>query len=329
MIVDAHAHIIVPEITRPTSPQEDWRPSVRWDDGRQIIEFAGKQIRSAVREIVEIGAILDEQRARGIDVLVLAPWISLVRYDAGEDEGLRVSRIYNGALADLVQRYPDRVVALGTVPMQDPSLAAAELRSLMRMRGMRGVILAASVRGVYLGDPRFEPVWETAEELGALVFIHPTTQGFALPVMQEYYLWNTIGNPLETAVTAAHMVMAGVMEKHPRLKVLLAHGGGALLILRGRLNHAHSFQPMARSRLTESPEQSLKRFYYDSLVHDPGVLADLIDAVGADHVLLGSDYPFDMGSDMPAAMVDSLGLAQTERAKIFGGNAARLMELEG
>lgn len=329
MIIDAHAHIVVPEITRSTAPKEEWRPSVRWEDGKQIIELANKQIRSAVREIVDIEAIFEQQVRSGVDRVVLSPWVSLLRYEAEAEEGLRTGRIYNEALAGLALRYPERVRALGTIPMQDPALAAAELGSLMSHTGVHGVIVAASVRGIYLGDPRFEPVWEAAEELGALIFIHPTTLGFALPVMQEYYLWNAVGNPLETAVTAAHMVMAGVMEKHPRLKVLLAHGGGALLLLRGRLAHAHSFQPMARARLVESPQESLKRFYYDSLVHDPAVLTDLIDAVGVDHVLLGSDYPFDMGSSRPTEIVQSLDLGESEKIKILGGNATRLMEQEG
>jgi aminocarboxymuconate-semialdehyde decarboxylase len=329
VIIDAHAHTIVPEITRAAAPQETWRPIVRWQDGKQIIEIADKQIRSAVREIVDIEQLLEEQNRCGVDRVVLSPWVSLLRYDAEPEDGLRSSRIYNQALSGLTRRFPDRVSALGTIPMQDPALAASELKSLVSETGIGGVIVAASVRGVYLGDPRFEPVWQAAEEVGALVFIHPTTRGFDLPVMQEYYLWNTVGNPLETAVTAAHMVMAGVMQEHPGLKVLLAHGGGALLILRGRLARAHGFQPMARAKLNESPGESLKRFYYDSLVHDPGVLGDLIEAVGVEHVLLGSDYPFDMGSDRPRQIVESLGLNDREKSDILGGNAARLLQQEG
>ena len=328
MIIDTHVHIIPPEIARAAAPEEDWRPDVRWEGGKQIIGLAGKQIRSAVREIVDVDAILKEQEKIGVERIVLSPWVSLLRYEAEPEEGLRTSRIYNEALAGLAARYPDRVRAFGTIPMQDPALAATELRTVMGLEGIRGVIVAASVRGVYLGDPRFEVVWEAAEEIGAVVFIHPTTSGFALPVMQEYYMWNWIGNPLETTITAAHMVMAGVIEAHPRLKVILAHGGGAILALRGRMEHAHSFQPMARARLVESPQVSLKRFYYDSLVHDPAVLTDLLEAVGSDHVLLGSDYPFDMGSDRPADIVRGLGLSHEDKTKILGGNAARLMGLE-
>ena len=329
MIIDTHAHIIVPEITRAAAPEEDWRPDIRWEGGKQIIGLAGKQIRSAVREIVDIDAILKEQEKIGVERIVLSPWVSLLRYEAEPEEGLRTSRIYNEALAGLAAQFPDRVHALGTIPMQDPALAATELRTVMGLEGIHGVTVAASVRGVYLGDPRFEPVWQAAEDLGAVVFIHPTTHGFGLPVMQEYYMWNWAGNPLETTITASHMVMAGVMEAHPRLKVILAHGGGAILALRGRMARAHSFQPMARARLVESPQVSLRRFYYDSLVHDSGVLTDLVEAVGSDHVLLGSDYPFDMGSDHPTAIVNSLDLPQGDKTKILGGNAARLMELEG
>jgi len=328
MIIDTHTHIIPPEIARAAAPEEDWRPDVRWEDGKQIIGLGDKEIRSAVREIVDIDVILEEQDRIGVERLILSPWVSLLRYEAEPEEALRTSRIYNEALAGLAARYPDRVRALGTIPMQDPALASTELRTVMGLEGIRGVIVAASVRGVYLGDPRFEPVWEAAEDLGAVVFIHPTTRGFAMPVMQDYYLWNTVGNPLETTITAAHMLMAGVMESHRRLKVLLAHGGGSLLSLRGRLAHSHDFQPQARARLLESPWESMKRFYYDSLVHDQQLLSDLIEAVGVEHVLLGSDYPFDMGSDRPADIVRGVGLSHEDTAKILGGNAARLLGLE-
>ena len=328
MIVDVHAHIIVPEITRDAAPHEAWRPRVVWEGGRQIVEFAGKRIRSAVREFVHIEAILAAQSAAGVDRVLLCPWVSLLRYDTDPDEGLRISRIQNEALARLAQAYPDRVSVLGTVPLQDPELAARELETLMQEPGVHGVEVAASVRGTYLGDDRFRPFWAAAEATGALVFIHPTTRGFDLPVFNEYYLWNTVGNPLETTITAAHLIMAGVMEAHPRLKVLLAHGGGAVLSLRGRLRHAHTFQPQARARLQESPAESLKRFFFDTVTHDAELLRSLVDYVGPERVLLGSDYPFDMGVARPAEIVRALRLPADEEAKILGGNAARLLALE-
>jgi len=328
MVIDVHAHIIVPEITRQAGAIEDWRPNVYYEGEQQIVEAFGRQIRSAIYDFVHLDRILQAQEEAGVDQVLLSPWVNLLRYTADPKDGLHTSRIQNQALARIAQTHPERVGGLGTVPMQDPEMAATELRSLMQEPGLFGVEIAASVNGIYLGDERFRCIWEAAEETGALVFIHPTTRGFDAPVFNEYYLWNSVGNPLETTITAAHMVMSGVMEDHPGLKVLLAHGGGALLALRGRLKHAHSFQPQARLRLKESPVESLKRFYYDSLTHDPRLLRELVEFAGEEHVLVGSDYPFDMGARRPAEIVRSLGLSSTEEEKILSGNALKLMRKE-
>ena len=322
--IDLHAHVIPPELLG----DEPWQPRVWRDGDQQVVELGGRSIRSAVREWVDLDRILADQDAAGTDLVVLSPLVVLLGYDAEPDEALRRARLQNGALARLVQARPDRVGALGTVPLQDPALAADALRELMAEGVLAGVEVAASVRGAYLGDDAFEPFWAAAEETGALVFIHPTTRGFDAPVFDEHYLWNAVGNPLETTITAAHLVMTGTMERHPGLRVLLAHGGGAILALRGRLRHAHSFQPQARSRLRESPEASLRRFLYDTVVHDPGLLRALVETVGADHVVLGSDHPFDMGDLRPADTVRAAGLAPADEAAVLGGNAARLLGLE-
>jgi aminocarboxymuconate-semialdehyde decarboxylase len=328
MTLDAHAHVIVPEITREAG-EGDWRPRVfRDDDGAQVVELGGKQIRSAICEFVDADRIVATRTRAGVDRVLLSPWVPLLYYDAAPDEGLRRARIQNEALGALVREQPTCIAALGALPLQDPELAATELRALMEEGALRGVEVAASVRGVFLGDDRFLPFWEAAEVTGALVFVHPTTRGFDAPVFQEYYLWNAVGNPLETAITAAHMVMAGVMERHPGLHVLLAHGGGALLALRGRLRHAHGFQPQARSRLRESPEDSIRRFYFDTLTHDDALLRSLIDHAGAEHVLFGSDYPFDMGDARHVDAVRTLGLASDVEEAILAGNAERLLGLE-
>ena len=227
MTVDAHAHVIVPEICRDAAPAESWRPRVYRDDkSAQIVELDGRPIRSAIGEFVDVDAILAAQDAAGVDRIVLSPWVPLLWYDADPAEALRRGRIQNEALAGLVRAYPERVAALGTVPLQNPALAVRELERLMGEGVLSGIEVAASVRGTYLGDERFELFWEAVERTGALAFIHPTTRGFDAEAFREYYLWNTVGNPLETTVTAAHMVMAGLMERHPRLRVLLAHGGG-------------------------------------------------------------------------------------------------------
>jgi aminocarboxymuconate-semialdehyde decarboxylase len=327
MVVDAHAHVVVPAILREASPREEWRPRVWWEDGTQVVELDGRAMRSAVNEFVDIDAILAREAESGVDAVLLCPWVPLLFPDAPSPAALERCRIQNSALAAIAGAHPGRVAALGAVPLQDPALAATELDAVLDA-GLAGVEVPASVGGAYLGDPRFEPFWEAAAAAGALVFIHPTTRGFADPAFAEHYLWNTVGNPLETTICAAQMTMAGVMERHPELRALLAHGGGALPALRGRLRHSHTFQPDAMARLGEPPEESIRRFYFDSVTHDAELLRALVGFAGADHVLLGTDYPFDMADPDPVATVRASGLDAADETAVLGGNAASLLELE-
>jgi aminocarboxymuconate-semialdehyde decarboxylase len=328
MTTDSHAHVIVPEITRDAAPAEAWRPRVYRENGAQVVELGGKPIRSAVEEFVDVDRIIEAQEAAGIERTVLCPWVPLLFYGVEPEEGLERCRIQNDALAALVRARPERLAALGTVPLQEPATAAEELERLMTRGELAGVEVAASVRGTYLGDDRFEPLWAAAERSGALVFVHPTTRGFEVPALGDFYLWNSVGNPFETTIAAAHMVMAGVLERHRGVRLLLAHGGGALAALRGRLRHAHSFQPEARSRLGEPPEQSIRSFHFDTVTHDPGLLRALVEFAGAERVLLGTDYPFDMGDRGVVATVRGLGLAPEAEAAILAGNAERLTRRE-
>jgi aminocarboxymuconate-semialdehyde decarboxylase len=324
MSTDLHAHVIVPDITRDAAPSEDWRPRVYREDGAQVVELGGRPIRSALAEFVDADRIIEAQEAAGIERTVLSPWVPLLFYEVEPEEGLRRCRIQNDALAALVRARPERVAALGGVPLQEPELAASELERLMARGELVGVEVAASVRGAYLGDDRFERFWAAAERTGALVFVHPTTRGFDVPALGDYYLWNSVGNPFETTIAAAHLVMAGVFERHPRLRMVLAHGGGALLALRGRLRHAHTFQPQARARLAESPEESIRRFCFDTVTHDTELLRALIAFAGPERVLLGSDYPFDMGDPAAVGTVRGLDLPPEAEAAILAGNAERL-----
>jgi aminocarboxymuconate-semialdehyde decarboxylase len=317
--------VIVREILRSGRNGDDaWRPRVRRDAGEQVVELDGREIRSMTSEAVDIETILALHARAGIDRVVLSPWVPLLYPDAEPAACLERCRIQNQALAALATACPERIAALGAVPLQDPELAAAELRLLPASR-LAGAIVTASVGGAYLGDERFEPFWAAAAETQALVLIHPTTRGFDAQAFARHYLWNAVGNPLETTVAAADMVMAGVMERHPGLRVVLAHGGGALLALRGRLRHAHGFQPDARADLRESPLDSIRRFHFDTITHDAGLLRALVEWAGPDRVLLGSDYPFDMADPDPVAAVRSLGLGAGEEEAILGANAVRLI----
>jgi aminocarboxymuconate-semialdehyde decarboxylase len=322
---DFHAHVIVPELLREASPGEEWRPAVHRVDSRQVIDFNGRRIDSAVHEFVDLDRIVAAEERAGIERVVLSPWVPLLFSEAGAEEGLHRCRLQNQGLARLRARRPDRVSVLGAVPLQDPSLAAAELKELMASGDFAGVEITASIRGRYLGDPRFAPFWDAAESTRALVFVHPTTHGFSDPVFADYYLHNLIGNPMETTLTAAHMVLSGVMERHPHLKVLLAHGGGAILALRGRLRRGHEAVLAAGAALNEPPDASIRRFLFDTVTHDPALLRDLVEAVGAEQVLLGSDYPFDMADPHPVETVRSAGLDEDAEAALLSGNAERLL----
>jgi aminocarboxymuconate-semialdehyde decarboxylase len=294
VIVDCHAHVIVPGLGA----------GVERRDVVQVVSYRGREIRSAVREFQDLGRILEEQDRAGVDVVVLCPWVDLC--------GVEVER-QNEALAELAG---ERVRVLGTVDPERPG----QLVELIRDGRLRGVEIPAAPGGNYLGDDRFRDFWAAAEETRALVFVHPSSRGLALRVMEEHYLWNTVGNPVETTVTAAHMLGAGVLDEHPRLNVLLAHGGGALAALRGRLAHEQAVHPPGRDVLA-----AIRRFLVDTVVHDASVLQALVELFGPEHVLLGSDYPFDMGSERPAEIVRSLGLEPDAEAAILGGNARRLL----
>jgi aminocarboxymuconate-semialdehyde decarboxylase len=294
-VVDVHAHVVVPGLGA----------DVEWRDGAQVVLHEGREIRSALREFQDVERILEEQDRAGVDVVVLCPWVNLC--------GVEVER-QNEALAALAG---ERVLVLGTLDPERPE----QLVALMRDGRLRGVEIPAVPNGAYLGDPRLADFWAAAEDTGALVFVHPSSRGFALPAMEEHYLWNTIGNPLETTVSAGHMLSAGILDAHPRLNVLLAHGGGVLPALRGRLAREQEIHPPGRD-----VRAALRRFLVDTVVHDVDLLRGLVEYFGADRVLLGSDYPFDMGAERPAEIVRALALPPDEEALILGGNVLRLFQ---
>jgi len=322
VIIDTHAHIIVPEILHEANPAEEWRPRVVWDNGKQFIEYNGKRIGSATREFVQVETILSEMQKSGVDAVLLCPWVSLVRYEANAEESLGSCQVQNEALLSLVIKYPKQISALGILPLQDVALATRELERLMKS-GMKGVEIGTHVNGVYPGDVRFRPFWEACESLGAFVFIHPV-EGGGRAELRDYYMWNVIGNPMETTAAAGHLILSGVLEAYPRLKILLAHGGGALPYLHGRLDRGFRQRPEINKVISRPPTEYLKQFYFDTITHDPLVLKSLVDFAGADHVLLGSDYPFDMGNENPVELVRSAGLGAEAEELILGENAIRL-----
>jgi len=326
VIVDCHAHVI-PAAMRTDAVPADWRPQLERADGQLVVSFQGQRLTSVTREFCDIAIMLEQAAATGVSHLLLSPWILLVPVLADSAEAARICRLQNESLAQSAADHPGRVYALGAVPLQDPAGSVAELEYLMQLPGLHGVEVPASVAGRYLGDERFARFWAAAADTGAVVFVHPTTRGLGVPALDGHYLWNAVGNPLETTIAAAQLVLAGVLDRHPALTVLLAHGGGALPALRGRLRRAVEVRPGARTDCAGDVDAAIRRLYFDSLTHDRAVLADLISFAGADHVLLGSDRPFDMGSDHPADDIRSLGLDPQAQHQLLGGNAGRLLKI--
>jgi len=326
MIIDTHAHIIVPEILRDAKPSEEWRPRVVWEGGKQFVEYGPKRIGSALREFVSIETILDEMKKSGVDGVLLCPWVSLVRYEAKPEESLDACQVQNDALISLVKKHVGHASALGMVPLQDVEMSIRELER-MTQAGLKGVEIGTHVNGLYPGDARFRPFWEACESLGTFVFIHPV-EGGGRAELRDYYMWNVIGNPMETTVAAGHLILSGVLETYPRLKIMLAHGGGALPYLHGRLDRGFKQRPEINKVIKKPPTEYLSRFYFDTITHDAAVLKSLVDLVGADHVMLGSDYPFDMGNENPADLIRAANLGRDAENKILGENAKGLLNWE-
>ena len=322
-VVDAHAHIVVDDLFGGPGALDPAFAELRDVGGRRRLFTRGRELASVVGEFVDPSVMLTQARASGVDHLLLSPWVQLLPMSMPAQEARRRCEVQLEALARLVAADPQHLSAVGAVPIDHPVEAVAVLEAACAA-GLSGVELAANA-GNYLGDEGLEPFWEAAETLQALVFVHPATRGISLPALDDFYLWNTVGNPAETAIAGAHLALGGALERHPGLRVLLAHGGGALPAVCGRLKHGQDVVAAAQGKLARPLEESLARFYFDTVTHDPRQLQRLIEDFGHEHVLLGSDRPFDMGDPDPVAAVRTIGLDPAEEAAVLGANAARLI----
>jgi aminocarboxymuconate-semialdehyde decarboxylase len=262
----------------------------------------------------------------GVDVHLLSLTTPMV-YWAPPAFGLALAQCYNDAAAAAHRKHPSRLFAFAMLPMQAPDLALKELERAARLPGMRGLYLATNVNGAELDDRSFWPIYAKVEALGWPIFLHPVDT-IGRERTQRFYLRNLLGNPYDTGVAAAHLIFGGVLDAFPRLEVNLPHAGGALPGLIGRLDHGTKVRPELR-HMTAPPSAYLRRFTYDTIGHDDRINLNLVRRVGADRVLLGTDYCFDMGLAEPVQTVNRLvELSQAERDQILGRNAARLLGLE-
>lgn len=327
-VIDAHVHFVPPGFVG-TDDSERFRPHISIENGRQVeVRLGGRAMDSVLGEMSRPDALLAELASAGADGAgadgaVLSPWVSTLPVGLEPDSAAALCRLQNNAMAEVVRTGRGRLAGLAGLPLQAPELAADLLREAMAA-GLCGFEAPAISQGKGLGDSSLEPLWSAAEELRALVFVHPSSHGFSVELLSEYYLWNAVGNPFETAASAAQLVMSGVFDRHPGLTILLAHGGGVLPAVTSRIERAWRQRPESRSRTASSPSDTIRRFYFDTVLHDSDLLSSLVRFAGADHVLMGSDHPFDMGVDDPVGAVRGLGLAGPEEEAVLGGNARRL-----
>jgi aminocarboxymuconate-semialdehyde decarboxylase len=246
-------------------------------------------------------------------------------YWADNALGLRLARLVNDAMAEANRSHPDRFVALATLPLQDPEAAVIEAERAVSELGCRGIYLGTNVRGKELSDSSFLPVFERIHALGTPIFLHPFNV-IGSQRLTSYYLHNLLGNPFDTAVAAANLIFSGLLDRFPKLNICLPHAGGAFPYLIGRLNHGWKVREECRA-LKKPPLSYLRRFTYDTISHAPESLRYLINLVGADRVMLGSDFCFDMGYERPVKVVTALKLSSGDQEKILGGNAKKLLRL--
>jgi aminocarboxymuconate-semialdehyde decarboxylase len=285
------------------------------------------QMRNVDSKLTSFHERLQDMNRLGIDIQTLSPSPFQFCYWAEPERGLAAARLVNDGIAEMIASTPGRFIGLATVPLQAPSLAVIELERAVRTLGLRGVEIATSVQGEELSDKRFRPFFSKAEELGVLIFLHPNGYSDGRRLADHYFI-NIIGNPLDATVAVSHLIFDGVLDALPKLKLCVAHGGGFLPAYAGRMDHAHAARPDCRRCIQEPPSSYLKRLHFDTVVFNAVQLEYLVREYGADHIVLGTDYPYDMAEPDPLGLVSRVaGLGAKERAAILGGNAARLLGL--
>jgi aminocarboxymuconate-semialdehyde decarboxylase len=324
LVVDVHCHMGSPEAEAMVRSHRSASPGApRTAVSAKTREVNRRQVERVAGQLNGIEARIADMDRLGVDVQVISPSPGQYYYDTEPDVGRQAARRINEAIAEAVGRRPDRLVGMGTVPLQAPELAVAELKRLVTELDLRGVEICTNVNGKDLSDPQLRPFFAAAETLGVVVFIHP--MGFLSARFAEHYFSNVIGNPLESTLAIGHLIFGGVLEDHPGLKVCVAHGGGYLPAYFGRMDHAARAREDCQEHIAEAPSTYLRRIWLDTLVHDLAQRDFLIATHGADRLCLGSDYPFDMGEPDPVGFHD--GLDEAVKAKILGLNAAELFGL--
>ena len=327
--IDVHAHVDVPAIM----PLVQGQSGLAAEQAAQFATFGPESTKlnielatTSYRPLLDdISVRLQHMDAGLVDMQAVSVVPTLYHYWADASLGAEIAAAANEQIAATVAQAPDRLVGLANVSLQHGELAAEQLRTATESLGLRGVEISTSVAGRELSDRALDPFWAAAESLGSFVFIHPWGCSLGSRLATSY-LGNIVGNPTETTVALNHIVFGGVLDRFPGLKICGAHGGGYFPHYLARADHAYSVRPESRTMQRE-PSAYLDSLYFDSLVYSTGELSRLVQAVGADHVVIGTDYPFDMGVPDPIARLDAIDLPAADRDAVAGATAARLLGL--
>jgi aminocarboxymuconate-semialdehyde decarboxylase len=326
--LDVHTHILTEEMMGRIA-KEAPKVAPRMtpiDKDSFVLEIAGTPYRPFPRGGFDLERRFADMDAAEVDVQVLSATPQSYLYEQEAPLTAACAAIQNDQIAKLVAAHPDRFLGIATLPMQAPELAAAELKRAVRSLKLRGAMIGSNVVGRNLDHPELEPLWAAASELDCLLLIHPVNVG-AAERLRSYYLNNLIGNPLDTTIAAACLVFGGVLERHPGLKVCLVHGGGFVPYQAGRWVHGWHVRGEPKLNVKQSPQPWIDRFYYDTILHSQASLSFLIGSAGPARVLLGSDYPYDMGTGECVRQVKALAISEADKATVLGGEAWKLLGL--
>ncbi|HSF15763.1 MAG TPA: amidohydrolase family protein [Vicinamibacteria bacterium] len=316
LTVDVHGHCFI---------RDDW-PLIR--DRPEARELERIMAAPYFPELIGVENRITEMDRMGIDVQALSLYVGQYHYWAEPALAEKLVRIQNEKLAELCATYPNRLVGLGAVSLHLPDLAARQMAHAVDAYDFRGFMITGSVGDEQISAPRFEPFWKQAEELETLIFVHPRGFG-AGDIRFEGHGWlsNTIGNPLETTLALSHLIFSGFLDRFPRLRICAAHGGGYLPSYVGRSDNCYAVDPRCQ-HMSRKPSEYLSQMYFDTLVYSNQNLRYLIDQVGVDRIVMGTDYPFPVASRDPLDDVLSVpGLDDAAKEAIFGATAARLLKL--
>jgi aminocarboxymuconate-semialdehyde decarboxylase len=262
----------------------------------------------------------------GLDMQVVSPIPVTYAYDCPAEMGRELARVQNDGIAELVRAHPARFAGLCSAPLQDVDAACAEVQRSVRDLGLLGVEIGSAVGAVDIADARFEPLWDVCEKLGALVFLHPERFPGAARLSANRLVFSA-GYPSETGITAAQLLMGGLFTRHPRLRFVLAHGGGTLPWLLPRLDQIWTSFADVREALPARPSDVARAFYCDTLTFDAENLAIVCERIGLEHLMMGTDYPFPLREDPPGKAIAASALSAAQKALLDGGNAAAILGL--